>query len=274
MAYQEVRYTVEDGIALLTLDRPERRNALRLLMMNEIVDALDCADRDPAVRAVVVTGNGPTFCVGAELSGPDALRDGVDDDHVGHTPDGYREPAGRITERIYAMRVPVIGAINGDAVGGGATILAAMDMRIASKQARFGFVFSRRGVSPEGASTWFLPRLVGNGWAADWLLTGRVFPASEALTAGFLSRTLSTDEVLPAAIEYARTFTTVTSPQSVALTRRLLGYGWTVDAPADSAREESRVYAGLVESPDAKEGVLSFIERRAPIFTSTGIDAY
>ncbi|WP_181778787.1 enoyl-CoA hydratase-related protein [Pseudonocardia pini] len=272
MSEQPVRYEVDAGVAVLTLNRPDRRNAMTVPFMHGIEDGLARADADPAVRAVVVTGAGPAFCVGAELNGPDTLRLAMEADTRGHTPSGYREPAGRITERIAAMRIPVIGAVNGDAVGGGATIVAAMDLRIAADTARFGFVFTRRGVVAEGASTWFLPRLVGLGRATDWLVSGRVFEAAEALESGFVSRLLPAAEVLPAALEYARQFTGTTSPASVAAVRRLLAASWGAATPAESARAESAVYSGLLDSPDAKEGVVSFLERRAPSFTTTGTE--
>ncbi|MEU7814363.1 enoyl-CoA hydratase-related protein [Pseudonocardia sp. NPDC049154] len=272
MTAEPVLYEVDAGVAVVTLHRPERRNAMTVPFMHGIEDALDRADADPAVRAVVVTGAGPAFSVGAELNGPDTLRLAMEADTRGHTPEGYREPAGRITERITAMRIPVIGAVNGDAVGGGATILAAMDYRVAAETARFGFVFTRRGVVAEGASTWFLPRLVGLGRATDWLVSGRVFTAAEALEAGFVARLVPVEEVLSTALEYARQFTGTTSPSSVAHVRRLLAESWGAVEPAVSARAESRIYASLLDSPDAKEGVVSFLERRPPAFTTTGTE--
>jgi enoyl-CoA hydratase/carnithine racemase len=271
--YTDITYTLAGGIAVLTLNRPERRNAFRVHMLAEVESALARADADSEVRALVVTGAGTVFSVGADLSGPDTLRLAMEEDQDGHTAIGYREPAGRITERIFAMRIPVIGAVNGDAVGGGATILAAMDLRFAAETARFGFVFTRRGVVPEGASSWFLPRLVGLGRATDWLVSGRVFPAAEALAAGYVSRLLPAAGVLPAALDYAQQFVTATSPRSVALTRRLLASAWAAPDPASAARAESAFYADLVDSPDAKEGVTSFLERRLPSFTSTGTES-
>jgi enoyl-CoA hydratase/carnithine racemase len=264
--YDEVRYVVADGKAVITLDAPERRNAVRVQMLVDVLDALDRADRDPEVRAVVVTGAGSAFSVGAELDGEDTLVRALEADVGGHTPTGYREPAGRISERLFAMQTPVIAAINGHAVGGGATIAAAMDIRISSVAAKFGFVFTRRGVVPEGASSWFLPRLVGFGRATDWVLSGRVFDAEEALAAGFLTRVVPQEDVLGAALEYADFFTRDTSPTSVALAKRLLASGWTHATPGAAAADESRTYAGRVDSPDAREGILSFIEHRPAKF--------
>lgn len=271
LALEEALYTVDRGVAVLTLNRPQRRNAMTVRLMHDIESALEAAERDPEVRALVVTGAGPSFSVGAELNGPDTLSAAIVEDVPGHTASGYREPAGRITERIFRMRIPVIAAINGDAVGGGATIVAAMDLRIAADDARFGFVFTRRGVTPEGASTWFLPRLVGLGRATDWLVSGRVFDAAEAQTAGFVASVVPRDEVLEVAIAYARQFAEVTSPASVAHTRRLLADAWRMPSPAEAAIAESRTYASLVDSADAQEGIVSFIERRAPEFRTTGI---
>ena len=264
--YEDLAYESADGIAVITLDAPERRNGMRVGMLVDVLRALDRADRDPEVRAVIVTGAGPAFSVGAALDGPETLSRALVEDTDGHTPTGYREPAGRISERLFAMQKPVIAALNGHAVGGGATIAAAMDIRIASESARFGFVFTRRGVVPEGASSWFLPRLVGIGRATDWLLSGRVFDAAEAYEAGFLTRVVPADQVMPAARAYADQFVRDTSPTSVAMTKRLLASGWLHAHPGPAAADESRAYAGRVDSADAREGVLSFLERRPAIF--------
>lgn len=164
------RYEIRGHIAEITLDRPTRKNAFTVPLLVELFDAPADADTDPRVRAVIVTGAGSAFSVGADLHGPDTLARVIDEDVRGRTNTGCREPAGRITELIHRMRIPAIGAVNGHAVGGGATILAAMHIRIAVESARFGFVFTRRGVCPEGASSWFLSRLVGLGRATDWLI--------------------------------------------------------------------------------------------------------
>lgn len=264
--YVDVGYHVADGIAIITLDAPERRNGMRVAMLVDVLRALDRADRDPGVRAVIVTGAGKAFSVGAALDGPETLTRALREDVDGHTPTGYREPAGRISERVYSMQKPVIAAINGDAIGGGATIAAAMDVRIASEDARFGFVFTRRGVVPEGASTWFLPRLVGIGRATDWILSGRLFDAAEGLESGYLTRVVPATDVLDAAREYAAQFVDETSPTSVALTKRLLASAWMHAHPAGASADESRTYAGRVESADAREGIQSFLERRPAVF--------
>lgn len=264
--YVDVTYTVSDGIAQITLDAPERLNGMRVKMLENVLTVLDRADRDPEVRAVIVTGAGSAFSVGAALDGPETLTKALAEDVDGHTPTGYREPAGRITERLVGMQKPVIAAINGHAIGGGATIAAGMDIRIASTAAKFGFVFTRRGVVPEGASSWILPRLVGLGRATDWLLSGRIFDAAEAYRVGFVTQVVEPDQVLPAAHAYAAQFVHETSPTSVALTRRLLASQWVHDHPAAAAADESRCYASRVESADAQEGINSFLERRPAVF--------
>lgn len=264
--YEEVGYDVADGVAVVTLDAPQRRNGMRVQMLVDVLHALDRADNDPNVRAVIVTGAGPAFSVGADLDGPETLTRAIVEDVDGHTPTGYREPAGRISERLFAMQKPVIAALNGHAIGGGATIAAAMDVRIASADARFGFVFNRRGVVPEGASTWFLPRLVGVGRATDWILSGRVFDAAEGYEAGYLTKVVPADQVMTAAREYAQQFVADTSPTSVALSKRLLASSWLHSHPGPAAAEESRTYAGRVDSVDAREGVMSFLERRPAVF--------
>ncbi|ANY24150.1 putative enoyl-CoA hydratase [Gordonia terrae NBRC 100016] len=265
-SYDEVDYEIADGVAVITLDAPQRRNGMRVQMLVDALHALDRADRDPDVRAVIVTGAGESFSVGADLDGPETLSRALVEDVDGHTPTGYREPAGRISERLFSMCKPVIAALNGHAIGGGATIAAAMDIRIASENARFGFVFTQRGVVPEGASSWFLPRLVGLGRAADWLLTGRVFDAAEAYEAGFLTKVVPADQVMSVAHEYARLFARDTSPTSVALSKRLLSSAWLHSHPGPAAAQESRIYAGRVDSDDAREGVMSFLERRPAVF--------
>lgn len=265
-AYDEVDYRFDDGVAIIRFNAPQRRNALRNQMLRDLWDALDIADRDPAVRAVVLTGAGNHFCVGAELTGPDTLLEALEEDRAGHTPTGYREPGGRVSERLFDMRTPVVAAVNGDAVGGGASIMAATDVRIAGDRSRFGFVFTRRGVVPESASSWYLPRLVGLTRATDWVLSGRVFDAAEAYDAGLLTRVVPADAVLDEALAYARVFVTETSPTSVWLARRLLGRSWGHATPRAAAEDESRVYASRLRSKDVHEGVVSFLERRPAVF--------
>lgn len=267
--YEDIDYRVDEGIAVIVLDAAERRNALRNQMLRDLADALDRADRDPDVRVVLLTGAGASFCVGAELHGPDTLIEALEEDVAGHTPPtGYREPGGRVSERLFDMSTPpVVAAVNGDAVGGGASIMAACDIKIASSTARFGFVFTRRGVVPESASSWYLPRLVGLATATDWLLSGgRVFEADEALNAGLVTQLVPPEQVLDRAMAYARVFVTETSPTSVALAKRLLMDTWRHDTPRQASEIESRVYASRLRTPDVREGVLSFLERRPAVF--------
>ncbi|QYB00280.1 enoyl-CoA hydratase/isomerase family protein (plasmid) [Rhodococcus sp. USK10] len=265
-AWDEISYTAEGQVAVITLDAPERRNALRNQLLRDLWEALDIADRDPEVRAVVLTGAGESFCVGAELTGPDTLIRCLEEDVQGHTPTGYREPGGRVSERLFDMRTPVIAAVNGDAVGGGASIMAATDVRIASDKARFGFVFTRRGVVPESGSSWFLPRLVGWGRAVDWVLSGRLIDAQEAYSAGLVTRLVAPEDVLSEAMAYAEMIASQTSPTSCAHAKRLLAQSWQHSHPRTACEEESRTYAGLVDSADAREGIASFLERRPARF--------
>jgi enoyl-CoA hydratase/carnithine racemase len=257
---EHVRYAVEDRIATVTLDRPEARNGYTVQMSDELASAFDEADRDPTVRVVVLTGAGKDFCVGADLSAG-----GLD------LPDSeteqWDEPAGRCSLRIFTMNKPVIAAIHGAAVGAGSTIILPADYRLASTDARFGFVFSRRGLYPEGASTWFLPRLVGLGRAMDWMVSGRVFDAAEALAAGMVHSLHEPDEVLDRAYELARDLIRNTAPVSVAVIRQMLYRMSPVESPFSVQRLDSRLIAGTVTSPDAMEGILSFLQRRDPQWT-------
>src|SRR6185436_1949458 len=196
------RYTVAEGIATLTLHRPERLNAVHTAMLGEIVAALDAADGDDAVRAVIVTGAGRAFCAGADLGAGGRTFDAVARGRAASI-EGHEDGGGVVTLRVFDMSKPVIAAINGPAVGFGATFTLPMDIRLASTAARVGFVFARRGVVPEACSTWFLPRLVGMARAAEWVFTGRVFSSEEALQGGLVSRVVAPDRLLPAARELA-----------------------------------------------------------------------
>lgn len=260
-SYAEITYEVADRIATVSLNRPAARNGYTLRMSDELASAFDRADRDDAVRVVVFTGTGPDFCVGADLSGGSLA--------VGATqaePD-WDEPAGRCSMRIFRMNKPVIAAVRGAAVGAGSTILLSADYRLAATDARFGFVFSRRGIYPEGASTWFLPRLVGLGRALDWMISGRVFPAAEALAAGLVTSVYPPEEVLDRAYELARELIVKTAPVSVAVIRQLLYRMSPLDSPLPVQRLDSRLIAGCAHSPDAIEGVVSFLQKRDPEWT-------
>jgi len=265
MDYTQIDYDVAEHIATITLNRPEQLNAFTGVMMNEMIDAFDRIDADDDVRAVIVTGAGRGFCAGADLSsgGETFSRGGSDVIADSGVP---RDGGGLLTLRIFACKKPVIGAINGPAVGVGVTMTLPMDIRLASESARFGFVFARRGIVPEACSSYFLPRVVGISQAAEWCYTGRVFPASEAL-AGRLVRSLhAPDELLPAARALAAEIAENASPVSVALTRQMLWRMLGADHPMDAHRVDSRGILERGRSADSREGVMSFLEKRPAEF--------
>ncbi|WP_410649512.1 enoyl-CoA hydratase-related protein [Amycolatopsis sp. cmx-4-54] len=261
-AYAEITYEVADRIATVTLNRPEARNGYTIRMADELGDAMDRADRDEAVRVVILTGNGKDFSVGADLT-----QGGFDFDPESGPDAAWQEPAGRCSKRIFTMNKPVIAALRGAAVGGGVTITLSCDYRLASTDSRFGFVFVRRGIYPEGASAWFLPRLVGMGTALDWMISGRVFGADEAKTAGLVHSVHEPDEVLGKARELALEIATTTSPVSVAVTRQLLYRMASAESPFPVHELDSKLIGGLGSSPDAVEGVVSFLQKRPPEFS-------
>jgi enoyl-CoA hydratase/carnithine racemase len=266
--YQQIAYEVEDGILTLTLDRPDALNAFTPRMQQELIDACDRIDADDAVRAVVVTGRGRGFCAGADLSAGGSTfdaeaRGGAIRDDRGLPP---RDGGGLVTLRLFNLTKPVIAAINGPAVGVGVTMTLPMDVRLASETARFGFVFTRRGLVPEAASSWFLPRVVGISRALEWVCTGRVFPAEEALAGGLVRSIHPPDELLPAARALAREMAEGTSPVSVALSRQMLWRMLGASHPMDAHRVDSRGIADRGSSPDAREGVESFLEKRPASF--------
>ncbi len=259
--YETIRTELADGVLVLTMNRPEILNAFNGKMHAEMVDAFDRADADDAVRAIVVTGAGRGFCAGADLSsGGDTFarsRAAIEE---------FRDGGGVLSLRIWDLKKPIVAAINGPAVGVGITMTLPMDVRIASTEARMGFVFVRRGMVPEACSTWFLPRLVGMGKASEWALSGRVFPASEALEAGLVSRVLEPGELLPAARELAAEIAANASPVSVTLTRHMLWKGLTAESPMAAHRVESKGIFSRGRSDDAAEGVTSFLEKRPARF--------
>jgi enoyl-CoA hydratase/carnithine racemase len=266
MDYTQITYEVAESIATITLNRPERMNAFTDVMMREVIDAFDQADADDDVRVVIVTGAGDrAFCAGADLGGGgDTFAKGGSDiqTSVGVPRDG----GGMVALRIFASTKPVIGAINGAAVGVGVTMTLPMDIRLASDNARFGFVFARRGIVPEACSSWFLPRLVGISTAAEWCYTGRVFPVSEALEGGLVRSVHAPDELMPAARQLAREIADNTAPVSVALTRQMLWRMLGADHPMEAHRVDSRGIQSRGASADAKEGVESFLEKRQPVY--------
>jgi len=266
MDYEQILYRVDDAILTITLNRPEKLNAFTARMMRELLDAFDRADADDAVRVVIVTGAGRAFCAGADL----ASGGGAFDYTAGAKPQAieeHRDGGGLVTLRIYDSKKPVIASINGPAVGVGITMTLPMDIRIASSAARMGFVFARRGIIPEACSSWFLPRVVGIGRAAEWVMTGRVFPAEEALAAGLVSRVVAPEALLETARGLAREIADNTSALSVALSRQLLWRMLGADHPMEAHRIDSRSIYWMGKSADAREGVAAFLEKRPPRFT-------
>lgn len=264
MDYTTIRYAVADGIATITLNRPEKLNAFTNVMMGEMIDAFDQVDADDAVRAVIVTGEGRAFCAGADLTpdrggGPFSSDEAVTDLSDPRVRDG----GGMLTLRIYQCTKPVIGAINGAAVGIGVTMQLPMDMRLASTEARFGFVFARRGIVPEAASSWFLPRLVGYQQALEWCMTGRVFGADEALAGGLVRSVHAPEDLLAAATALAREIADNTAAVSIALTRAMLWRNPSAPHPMHAHHIDSRAIYTRSRSGDAKEGISSFLEKRA-----------
>jgi enoyl-CoA hydratase/carnithine racemase len=259
-AYQEITYSVADRIATICLNRPEVRNGYTPRMADELADAFDRADRNDDVRVAIFTGAGEDFCMGMDPTSVDAERSesAVDAD--------WREPAGRCSMRIFAMNKPVIAAIRGAAVGAGATIVLPADYRLAATDARFGYVFSRRGIIAEGASTWFLPRLVGLGRALDWMISGRPVDAAEALETGLVHSVYAPDELLAKARQLAQTIATKTAPVAVAVIRQMLYRMAPLDSPLPLHRIEARLLADSLTSADATEGFRAFLQRRDPAF--------
>jgi enoyl-CoA hydratase/carnithine racemase len=264
MDFREIRYEIADRILTITLDRPERLNAFTERMGGELIAALERADGDDDVRAIIVTGAGRGFCAGADLSGGGGAFD------YSGTPqpiDEHRDGGGLVSLRLFESRKPLIAAINGPAVGVGATMTLPMDIRIASTAARFGFVFARRGIVPEACSSWFLPRVVGISQALEWTYSGRVFSAEEALVGRLVSRVVPPEELLPAARALAREIADHTSAVSIALTRALLWRMLGADHPMEAHRIDSRCVHWTGRHADAREGVTAFLEKRPPRFT-------
>ena len=262
MPYQTLLTETRDRVLTVTLNRPERLNAFTTQMMLDWLELLDAIDADDEVRAVIVTGAGRGFCAGADLGGGGETFDASRQESI----DEHRDGGGRVSLRLFECRKPVIAAINGPAVGVGITMTLPMDVRLASEEARFGFVFARRGIVPEAASSWFLPRVVGISQAMEWVATGRVFGAAEALAGRLVSRVLPPGELLPAARALAREIADNTSAVSVALARQMLWKMLGADHPMEAHRVDSRAIYSMGRSPDAYEGVQSFIEKRAPRF--------
>lgn len=270
-AFTTIATEVADRVLTITLDRPDRLNAFTVAMQRELCAAFDAADADPEVRAIVITGRGRGFCAGADLeSGGDSFNIDAGSSATG-SGDSERRPhrdeGGLLTLRIFRCTKPVIGAINGPAVGVGATMTLPMDIRLASETARFGFVFARRGLVPEAASSWFLPRVVGINTALEWTMTGRVFDAQEARDRGLVRSVHAPDDLLPAAYELAAEIAANTSAVSVTMTRQMLWRMLGAPDPMSAHIVDSNAIAKLGRSADVREGVMSFLEKRPPQFT-------
>jgi enoyl-CoA hydratase/carnithine racemase len=267
MEYSEILFDVADHIATITLNRPDRMNAFTGTMMREVIDAFDQTDADDDVRAVIVTGAGRAFCAGADLgAGGSTFAKGGSDVQ---TDIGVPRDGGGLTSlRIYNSKKPVIGAINGASVGVGVTMTLPMDIRLASEHAKFGFVFGRRGIVPEACSSWFLPRVVGISQAVEWCYSGRVFPAQEALDGGLVRSLHAADDLIPAARAIAADIAENSAPVSVALTRQLMWRMLGADHPMEAHKADSRGILERGRSADAKEGVESFLEKRAANYTN------
>lgn len=266
--FTQIIYDVADGVATITLSRPEKMNAFTVQMMQEMCAAFDLVDADDAVRAVIVTGSGDrAFCAGADLTpeggsevfASEAAVDSLSDERV-------RDSGGRLTLRIFQCKKPVIAAVNGAAVGIGATMQLAMDIRLASNSARFGFVFARRGIVPEAASSWFLPKIVGISQALEWCMTGRVFDAQEALAGGLVRSVHAPQDLLLEAMKLAREIADNTAPVAIAMTRAMLWRLSGEDHPMDAHKVDSRAIYCRSRSGDAQEGIASFLEKRPPVY--------
>src|ERR1700709_2636723 len=278
MSYETIKYEVAEQILTITLNRPEKLNAFNATMQKEMIDAFDEADEGDNVREMIVTGAGRGFWAAAGLSSGadtfdrDARRGPVkrlDSGAVDYSDPNVRDGGGQVTLRIFKCLKPVIAAVNGPAVGIGVTMQLAMDIRIASENARFGFVFSQRGIVPEAASSWFLPRIVGISQALEWCYTGRVFPAREALAGRLVSKVVPAEELLPTARALAREIPAKTAPVSIAVVRQMMWRVLGADDPMEAHKIDSRGIYARGRSDDVKEGVVSFLEKRPAVFKNT-----
>jgi enoyl-CoA hydratase/carnithine racemase len=274
MKFECILYEVKNKVLTITLNRPERLNAYTGQMQADLIEAFDEAGKDDDIRVIIVTGAGRGFCAGADLgAGGNTFNrevrnnkgetEGVKDD-----PEWMRDGGGRTTLAIFDCPKPVIAAFNGPAVGVGVTMTLPMDIRIASEEAKFGFVFARRGLVPEAASSWFLPRVVGINKALEWTFSGRVFSPEEAKEGGLIKSIHPANELLEEANKIAQEIVENTSPVSVAMTRQMLWKLLGADHPMEAHKVDSRAIYELGQGGDAKEGVESFLEKRSPKFPS------
>lgn len=265
MNYEDLLCDVADNVLTITLNRPEKLNALSRPMRDSLIRVFDRVDSDDDIRAVIITGAGRAYCAGADLS-----RGGETFDYAKRgelRDDGLnRDGGGLVTLRIFQSRKPVIAAINGPAVGFGVTMTLPMDIRLASTEARLGFVFARRGIIPEACSSWYLPRLVGISKALEWTMSGRIMPADEAREGGLVSEVLAPEDLLPRAREIAKEFTEQTSAVSVAMIRQMMWQMLGAAHPMEAHRIDSRAMQQMGQMADAREGVASFLEKRPASF--------
>lgn len=268
--FEDIEYRVEGAAAVIAFNRPEKMNAIRQRTIDDVIAAMDEAEADDRVRAVIFTGKGRGFCAGMDLDigfvpSPDANPETGE----GVPPD----LGGTVALRLFEARKPLIGAVNGAAIGFGATVLLPMDFRLAAEGARFGYVFSRRGIVSETCASWFLPRVVGVPAALDWMITGRIFDAAEAKAKGLVQDVVAPEQLLPAAFAIAEEIAANTSAVSVAVNRQLVWRMLGVDHPRIAHDLESRGLAATFRMADTAESTRSFLEKRAPKFGSTVADA-
>ena len=264
--YKELLTSQHDDTFVISLNRPKKLNAFTKTMQDELIKAFDYSDENDDIKSVVITGKGRAYCAGADLvDGPNTFNYSEEGNRLSN--DDNRDGGGLVALRIFRSKKPVIGAINGDAVGVGATMTLPMDIRIASKSARFGFVFSRRGAVPEACSSWFLPRIVGISKALDWCYTGKVFNSQEALQYGLVSDVLPDDKLIDRALEIGTSYSAKTSAVSVSLARRMMWNMLAATHPEEAHILDSMAMERMGKSPDIKEGIASFLEKRAPNFS-------
>ena len=264
--YKELLTSQHGDTFVISLNRPKKLNAFTKTMQDELIKAFDYTDENDDIKSVVITGKGRAYCAGADLvDGPNTFNYSEEGNRLSN--DDNRDGGGLVALRIFRSKKPVIGAINGDAVGVGATMTLPMDIRIASKSARFGFVFSRRGAVPEACSSWFLPRIVGISKALDWCYTGKVFNSQEALQYGLVSDVLPDDKLIDRALEIGSSYSAKTSAVSVSLARRMMWNMLAATHPEEAHTLDSMAMERMGKSPDIKEGIASFLEKRAPNFS-------
>jgi enoyl-CoA hydratase/carnithine racemase len=264
--YKELLTSHHGDTFVISLNRPKKLNAFTKTMQDELINVFDYTDENDEIKSVVITGKGRAYCAGADLvDGPNTFNYAEEGNRLSN--DDNRDGGGLVALRIFRSKKPVIGAINGDAVGVGATMTLPMDIRIASKSARFGFVFSRRGAVPEACSSWFLPRIVGISKALDWCYTGKVFNSQEALQHGLVSDVLPDDKLIDRALEIGTSYSAKTSAVSVSLARRMMWNMLAATHPEEAHILDSMAMERMGKSPDIKEGIASFLEKRAPNFS-------